>query len=139
MFRCTVYVVQCDPDILDRSVCSTMCSVVFAVLFGGISGELLLLGLSPRFPPMISGLSTLSLNLSAIYLRCRELTGRTTRKRCRPSWLSLETHHQHHQICSYAYKVHCQIDKYSKAVKLYRGENATENFLKNLLKENEEI
>ena len=47
--------------------------------------------------------------------------------------------YQHHQICSYAYKVHCQLDKYSKAVKLYRGENAAKNFLRNLLKENEEI
>ena len=33
-------------QILDRSACSTMCSVVFAVLFGGISAERLLLGLS---------------------------------------------------------------------------------------------
>jgi len=32
-----------------------MSSEVFADLFGGISGELLLLGLSPRFPLMISG------------------------------------------------------------------------------------
>ena len=47
--------------------------------------------------------------------------------------------YQHHQICGYAYKVHCKIDKYSKSVKLYRGENYAENFLRNLLKENEEI
>ena len=47
--------------------------------------------------------------------------------------------YQHHQVCSYAYKVHCQVDKYSKSVRLYRGENAAENFLRNLLKENEEI
>ena len=47
--------------------------------------------------------------------------------------------YQHHKICSYAYKVHCQVDKYSKSVRLYRGENAAENFLRNLLKENEKI
>ena len=44
---------------LDKSACSAMSSVVFADLFGGISGELLLLGLSPRFPLMISGVPLL--------------------------------------------------------------------------------
>jgi len=43
-----------------------MSSVVFAELFGGISGELLLLGLSPRFPLMISGVPSHSPNFSAL-------------------------------------------------------------------------
>ena len=33
----------------------------------------------------------------------------------------------------------CQLDKYTKPIKSYRGVNATKDFLTNLLKENEEI
>ena len=47
--------------------------------------------------------------------------------------------YQNHLISSYAYKVVCQIDKYTKPIKSYRGKNATKHFLTNLLKENEEI
>ena len=52
---------------------------------------------------------------------------------------SYTTGYQNHQISSYAYKVVCQLDKYTKPIKLFRGENATKHFLTNLLKENEEI
>ena len=52
---------------------------------------------------------------------------------------SYTTEYQNHKISSYAYKVVCQLEKYSKPIKLYRGENAVNHFLSNLLKENEEI
>ena len=52
---------------------------------------------------------------------------------------SYSTEYQHHQVCSYAYKVVCQDSQYTKPLRLYRGENAVLNFLENLLKENEEI
>ena len=52
---------------------------------------------------------------------------------------SYTTGYQNHLISSYAYKVVCQIDKYTKPIKSYRGENATKDFLTNLLKESEEI
>ena len=52
---------------------------------------------------------------------------------------SYTTGYQNHLISSYAYKVVCQPDKYTKPIKLYRGENAAKHFLTNLLKENEEI
>ena len=35
-----------------------------------------------------------------------------------------------HNVCSYAYKLVCTIDdRFSKPVKLYRGENAAYNFI----------
>ena len=41
-----------------------------------------------------------------------------------------------HQICSYAYKLICIIDdKFSKPVKLYRGENAAYQFIEDMLSE----
>ena len=52
---------------------------------------------------------------------------------------SYTTGYQNHLISSYAYKVVCQLDKYTKPIKSYRGVNATKDFLTNLLKENEEI
>ena len=52
---------------------------------------------------------------------------------------SYTTGYQNHLISSYAYKVVCQLDKYTKPIKSYRGENATKDFLTNLLIENEEI
>ena len=52
---------------------------------------------------------------------------------------SYTTGYQNHLISSYAYKVVCQLDKYTKPIKLYRGENAAKHFLTSLLKENEEI
>ena len=52
---------------------------------------------------------------------------------------SYTTGYQNNLISSYAYKVVCQLDKYTKPIKLYTGENATKHFLTNLLKENEEI
>ena len=52
---------------------------------------------------------------------------------------SYTTEYQNHLISSYAYKVVCQNDKYTKPIKYYRGENATKDFLTNLLKESEEI
>ena len=52
---------------LGRLACSAIVtSVVFADLVGGISGELQLLDLSPRFLPIISAVSSLSSGLSAI-------------------------------------------------------------------------
>ena len=52
---------------------------------------------------------------------------------------SYTTGYQNHLISSYAYKVVCQNDKYTKPIKYFRGENATKDFLTNLLKESEEI
>ena len=52
---------------------------------------------------------------------------------------SYTTGYQNHLISSYAYKVVCQLDKYTKPIKSYRGENATKDFLTNLLIENQEI
>ena len=52
---------------------------------------------------------------------------------------SYTTGYQNHLISSYAYKVVCQLDKYTKPIKCYRGVNATKDFLTNLLIENEEI
>ena len=63
MFLCMLF---SAVQILDKSAFSAMSSVVFVDLFGGISGELLLLGLSPRFPLMISGVPSHSPNFSAI-------------------------------------------------------------------------
>ena len=41
-----------------------------------------------------------------------------------------------HQMCSYAYKLVCIIDdKFSKPVKLYRGENAAHKFIEDMLSE----
>ena len=52
---------------------------------------------------------------------------------------SYSVEYQHHQVCSYAYKVVCQDSQYTKPLRLYRGENAVFIFLENLLKENKEI
>ena len=41
-----------------------------------------------------------------------------------------------HQVCSYAYKLVCITDdKFSKPVKLYRGENAAYKFIEDMLSE----
>ena len=54
---------------LDKSVCLTSASsAVFADLVGGISGQLLLLDYSPRFPPQRSGVPSLLSGFSAIKL-----------------------------------------------------------------------
>ena len=52
---------------------------------------------------------------------------------------SYTSEYQNHLISSYAYKVVCQNDKYTKPIKYFRGENAIKDFLTNLLKESEEI
>ena len=52
---------------------------------------------------------------------------------------SYTTEYQNHLISSYAYKVVCQNDKYTKPIKYFRGEDATKDFLNNLLKESDEI
>ena len=52
---------------------------------------------------------------------------------------SYTTEYQNHLISSYAYRLVCQNDKYTKPIKYYRGENATKDFLNNLLKESDEI
>ena len=52
---------------------------------------------------------------------------------------SYTTEYQNHMISSYAYKVVCQNDKYTKPIKYYRGENAINDFLNNLLKESDRI
>ena len=41
---------------------------------------------------------------------------------------SYSTEYQHHQVCSYAYKVVCLNSLYTKPLRLYRGENAVFNF-----------
>ena len=54
---------------LDKLACSTSASsAVFADLVGGISGKLLLLDRSPRFPPQRSGVPSLLSGFSAITL-----------------------------------------------------------------------
>ena len=41
-----------------------------------------------------------------------------------------------HNVCSYSYKLVCTIDdRFSKPVKLYRGENAAYKFIENMLLE----
>ena len=40
-----------------------------------------------------------------------------------------------HVPCSYAYKVVCIDDKYSKSIVVYRGVNAANEFIKSILKE----
>ena len=40
-----------------------------------------------------------------------------------------------HVLCSYAYKVVCTGDKYSKSIVVYRGKNAADEFIKSILKE----
>ena len=70
---------------LDKWACSTSASsAFFADLVGGISGELLLLDLSPRFPQLISGVPSLLSGFSAITLNCGELKWQTTQNCRRP-------------------------------------------------------
>ena len=41
-----------------------------------------------------------------------------------------------HKICSYAYKLVCRVnDRFSKSIKIYRGENVAHNFIEAMLKE----
>ena len=46
------------------------------------------------------------------------------------------THKKYHKNvrCSYAYKVACTDDKYSKSIVVYRGVNAAYEFIKSILK-----
>ena len=48
--------------------------------------------------------------------------------------LTLKKYHDH-APCSFAYKVIC-IDKFSKPIVIYRGENAAYEFIKAILKKN---
>ena len=43
--------------------------------------------------------------------------------------------YQYHIPCSFAYKLVCADNKFSKPVVLYRGENAAYNFIKMMLEE----
>ena len=43
--------------------------------------------------------------------------------------------HHDHIPCSYAYKVVCIDDRFSKAIVAYRGKNAAYEFIKAILKE----
>ena len=43
--------------------------------------------------------------------------------------------HQHHILCSSAYKLVCVDDKFTKAIVVFRGENAAYEFIKATLKE----
>ena len=43
--------------------------------------------------------------------------------------------HQHHIPCSFAYKVLCVDDRFTKPIAVYRGENAAYEFIKAILKE----
>lgn len=56
---------------------------------------------------------------------------------CQPvSTKSYTNKYQHHTDCSYGYKtVCCYDDTYSKPVKIYRGEDSTEKFMQEMLKE----
>ena len=52
---------------------------------------------------------------------------------------SSTTHEAHFEPCGYAYKVVCCNEKYSKPPVVYRGKDAVQHFLQNLLKEEEYI
>ena len=43
--------------------------------------------------------------------------------------------YQNHIACSYAYKIVCIDDRFSKSIVVYRGENAAYEFIKAILKE----
>ena len=43
--------------------------------------------------------------------------------------------YQDHILCSFAYKVVCVNDKFTKRIVVYRGENAAYEFIKAILKE----
>ena len=48
--------------------------------------------------------------------------------------------YKEHKACGYGYKIVCQYDdKYSKPYKGYRGENAVNKLIENLLEERKEI
>ena len=49
--------------------------------------------------------------------------------------ISYKRKYQHHIPCSFAYKVVCIDNKFSKKVVLYRGKNAVNKFIKSILSE----
>ena len=50
-------------------------------------------------------------------------------------WRFLHKKYQDHIPCSFAYKVVCIDDRFTKPVVVYRGENAAYEFIKTILKE----
>ena len=46
---------------------------------------------------------------------------------------------KHPEVCSYGYKVVCEVDKYTKPVKIYRGPNAADKFITDLMEEQREL
>ena len=50
-------------------------------------------------------------------------------------WRYLHKKYYEHVPCSYAYKVVCIDDKYSKSIVVYRGVNAAYEFIRSILKE----
>ena len=47
----------------------------------------------------------------------------------------LTQNYQHHPPCSFAYKVVCSDDRFTKPIVVYRGENAAYEFIKAILKD----
>ena len=56
-------------------------------------------------------------------------------KRCWKLWRFLHKKYQDHITCSFAYKVVCVDDRFTKPIVVYRGENETYEFIKAILKE----
>ena len=50
-------------------------------------------------------------------------------------WRFLHKKYQDHIPCSFAYKVVCVDDRFTKPIVVYRGENAAYEFIKAILKE----
>ena len=50
-------------------------------------------------------------------------------------WRLLLKKYQDHIPCSFAYKIVCVDDKYTKPIVVFRGENAAYEFIKSILKE----
>ena len=50
-------------------------------------------------------------------------------------WRFLHKKYHDHVPCSFAYKIVCIDDRFSKSIVVYRGENAAYEFIKAILKE----
>ena len=50
--------------------------------------------------------------------------------RCWMSWRFLHKEYQDHIPCSFAYKVVCVDDRFTKRIVVYRGENVAYEFIK---------
>ena len=70
-----------------------------------------------------------------IYADCEAITEKIDT--CQPSDEKSYTQtYQRHRACGFSYKVVCHYDKsYSKAVEIYRGEDAIERFIEKMFEE----